>query len=192
MNLNKKQNDDRHRRIFTRSEARITGVLYLIYFLTTISAEIMKGSRFDKYSNGVNLIAFAFYIAVTILFFYMFKPVNGLISAIAALCSLSGCVIGAISLFYLPLLQINPLLFFAPYCLLIGYLIYKSAFLPRVLGVLMMLAGLGWVVFLSPLGKYISIYLEVLGVLAEGSFMLWLLARGISVGQFKERQKPTA
>jgi len=42
------------------------------------------------------------------------------------------------------------LVFFGVYCLLIGYLIFRSAFLPRILGVLMGFAGLGWLTFLSP------------------------------------------
>jgi hypothetical protein len=38
-------------------------------------------------------------------------------------------------------LPVSPLLFFGPYCLLIGYLIFSSTFLPRVLGVFMAFAG---------------------------------------------------
>ena len=40
------------------------------------------------------------------------------------------------------------LVFFAMYCLLIGYLILRSTFLPRFLGASMVLAGLGWLTFL--------------------------------------------
>ena len=48
------------------------------------------------------------------------------------------------------------LVLFGFFCLLIGYLIFKSDFLPRILGVLIALAGLGWLTFLSqPFGaKY--------------------------------------
>ena len=71
--------------------ARITGVVYLLYFLTAISAEVFVGrGRFVIY-DAVNLIAYAFYIAVTLLFYYMFKPVNRSLSLLAAVFSLVGC-----------------------------------------------------------------------------------------------------
>ena len=56
--------------------ARITGVVYLLYFLTAISAEVFVGQTRLVAYDAINLIAYAFYIAVTLLFYYMFKPVN--------------------------------------------------------------------------------------------------------------------
>jgi hypothetical protein len=70
--------------------------------------------------------------------------------------------------------------FFGVYCLLIGYLIFRSVFLPRFLGVLMAFAGLGWLTFLSPpFANHLSPYNLVLGFLAELLLMLWLLVMGV-------------
>jgi hypothetical protein len=79
-------------------------------------------------------------------------------------------------------------IFFGFYCLLIGYLIFRSAFLPRILGVLMAFAGLGWLAFLSPpLADYLSPYIQILGILAELSLCLWLLVMGVNVQRWKEQ-----
>ncbi|HMG72660.1 MAG TPA: DUF4386 domain-containing protein [Pyrinomonadaceae bacterium] len=83
---------------------------------------------------------------------------------------------------------INPLVFFGFYCLLIGYLIFRSTFLPRILGVLMVFAGLGWLTFLSPpLADSLSPYIFIPGLLGEGALTLWLLIMGVNVQRWKEQ-----
>lgn len=80
------------------------------------------------------------------------------------------------------------LVFFGFYDLLIGYLILRSAFLPRVLGALMALAGLGWLTFLSPpFANHLSPYNLVLGFVAELLLMLWLLVMGVNVERWREQ-----
>src|SRR5450755_3858772 len=57
-----------------------------------------------------------------------------------------------------------------------------------ILSWLMAFAGLGWLTFLSPLiAKYLSLYIEVLGILAEASLMLWLLVMGVNLQRWKEQ-----
>jgi Domain of unknown function (DUF4386) len=64
--------------------------------------------------------------------------------------------------------------FHAFHCFLIGYLIFTSTFLPRILGALMALAGLCWLAFLSPtLTNYLFPYNLALGLLGEASVSLW-------------------
>ena len=163
-----------------RLRARITGVVYLLYFLTAVSAEVFVGRGRLVVYDAVNLIAYALYIAVTPMFYYMFKPVNRNLSLLAACFSLAGCANDVLSFFNLAPYKISSLVFFGPYCILMGYLIFRSTFLPRILGVLMAFAGVGWLIFLSPLANYLSTYLKVLGFLAELSLCLWLVVKGVN------------
>jgi hypothetical protein len=221
-----------------RSLSRITGVVYLLYFLTAASAEfflsgiVVSGDAAATANNiaahqplfrlglATGLIAIACYVAVTALFYDLFKPVSRSLSLLAAFFSLVGCAIQAFgSLFQLaPLVVLGGsqylsvfkmeqlralalmflelraqvanicLVYFGFYCLLIGYLVFRSGFLPRILGVLMVFAGLGWLTFLSPpLANYLSPYILVLGFLAELSLCLWLLVIGVNVQRWKEQ-----
>jgi hypothetical protein len=163
-----------------RLRARITGAVYLLYFLTAVSGEVLVGRSRPVPYDAVTLISDALYIAVTLLFYYMFKPVNRGISLLAALASLAGCANEVLRLLNLAPYKINSLIFFGPYCLLLGYLIFRSTFLPRILGVLMGFAGLGWLFFLSPLATHLFTYLKILGFIAEASLMLWLLVMGVN------------
>jgi uncharacterized protein DUF4386 len=221
-----------------RPNARAIGVVYLLYFLTAIfGAFLMNGlvipgdaaatansllAHETLYRSGfaVGLIANAFYIALTALFYGLFEPVNRSISLLAAFFSLVGCAIqifgGLFQLapfvilgdsqflgaFTVEQLQAAALLslklysqtfsisfvLFALYDLLIGYLIFRSTFLPRILGALLMFAGLGWLTVLwSPLATALSSYVVGLGGLAEILLMLWLLAKGVNVENWKKR-----
>ena len=125
-------------------------------------------------------------IAVTLLFYDIFKPVNRRLSLLAASFNLVGLTF--------EVLQLQPqgvniaMVFHGFYWLLIGYLIFRSTFLPRILGVLMAFAGLGWLTFLSPpLTNYLSPYNLASGLLGEGSVMLWLLVFGVNVQRWKEQ-----
>ena len=221
-----------------RPKARITSVVYLLYFLTVMSADfLVKGlvvsgdaaatannilahESLFRASFAINLIATALYITVTLLFYDLFKPVNRSLALLAAFFSLAGCVIQAISYVcylapfvllggaqYLSVFKVEQLqalvllllklrsqadqiglVFFGCFDLLIGCLILRSTFLPRILGVFMALAGLGWLTFLlPPLADSLSHYILPLGFLAEFLLMLWLLVKGVNVQRWQEQ-----
>jgi hypothetical protein len=165
-------------------KARMAGVFYLLTFLTGGAALFVRG----RLGLVAGLIAGGCYIAVTLLFYYIFKPVNRRLSLLAAFFSIVGCAIGPLSLFVHVASHISPLVFFGFYCLLISYLILRSTFLPRILGVLMALAGLGWLTFLSPpLADHLSPYIFAPGILGEGALTMWLLVIGVDVQRWKEQ-----
>ena len=80
------------------------------------------------------------------------------------------------------------LAFFGFYALLTGYLIVRSTFLPRILGVWSMLAGLGWLSFLyPPLGYQLFPYIAPFGFLGAIALILWLLVFGVEEQRWKEQ-----
>jgi hypothetical protein len=80
------------------------------------------------------------------------------------------------------------LVFFGFWCVLIGYLIFRSTFLPRVLGVLLAISGLGWVTYLSPpLANYLWPFIAAASALGEIPLELWLIVMGVNVQRWKEQ-----
>ena len=173
-----------------RRKARIAGVFYLLTILAGAFAAFVSG-KLVLYRDAFSLAATACYVVVTVLFYGLFKLVDESLSLIAALFSLVGCAISAANVFHLvsyPLRAVNPLALFGVYCLLIGYLIFRSTFLPRILGVLMAFGGLSWLTFISPeLANYFSPYNLAPGILGEGALTVWLLVFGVNAERWKEQ-----
>jgi len=80
------------------------------------------------------------------------------------------------------------LVFFGFWCVLIGYLIFRSTFLPRVLGVLLAISGLGWMTYLSPpLAHRVYPFIAAASALGEIPLELWLIVMGVNVQRWKEQ-----
>jgi len=166
-----------------RLKARIAGVLYLTAFVVGIFGEFVVRGRLGF---AVGLLAVSCNIAVTLILYDIFRPVNSSLSLLAASFNFVGLTFEAF--------RWNPqgvgiaLVFHGFYCLLIGYLIFRSTFLPRILGALMALAGLCWITYLSPpLANYLSPWNVAVGVLGEVLVYLWLLVKGVNEQRWKEQ-----
>lgn len=221
------------------TRARLTGVVYLLFFVTAILGALIApgisgpGATGDAVATANNimahqpsfrvgwaldLISTAFYVALMALFYQLFKPVSRTLALLGMVFGLVGCAVTAFgSLFQLaPLvvlggspylsafdarqlqalallflnlnLQVGyiALVFFGVFQIVLGYLIFRSAFLPRIIGAFVALAGLGWLTFLSPpLANQLLTPLEVLGIAAEASLMLWLLVMGVNAQRWR-------
>jgi hypothetical protein len=231
---------ERIREASPRLKARIAGALYLfgvgnLFAMVVRSRLVVSG---DAAATAHNILAhetlfrLAFaadlipivYVAVTALYYDLFKPVNRNLSLNAAFFGLVGCALWAfnclfslaplvllggshyLSVFNGEQLQALALTFlnlhaqgsnitmvpFGFHVILIGYLIFRSMFLPRILGVLLAIAGLCYLInsfasfvfpeFAARLVPYILMPGAVEMVLA-----VWLLVMGVNVQRWKEQ-----
>jgi hypothetical protein len=206
---------------YTFADGTVRGKLVVMGDATATAHNILAQQPLYRLGFAAELISAVCYIAVTLILYDLFKPVNRSLSLLAAFFSLAGCVIQAAS----SLLHLAPLVvlgsepylraftaeqsqalalmllnlraqaaniymeFFGCYCLLIGYLIFKSQFMPRLLGVFMAIAGLSYQLFLSPpLAKQLFPYvIAPAGGLGELSLILWLLVMGVNPQRWKQR-----
>ncbi len=167
-----------------QTRARTAGAFWLMVFVAGSLSLALSNS--SPAFSAVNTVATLCYIVVTLLLYQLLKPVNKSISLVAASFGLAGC---AVSLLHISkTIHIPDLVFFGFHCLLIGYLIIESTFLPRVLGALMVLAGFGWLTFGWPaLASHLAPYNLIPGMVGEGCLLLWLMVKGVNVPKWQEQ-----
>jgi hypothetical protein len=156
--------------------ARIAGVFYLLTFVFGITALRTSGET----RNVANLLGAAVYYVVTVMLYYLYKPVNRRGSLISALISFAALSIGVLSDLGLLWFPINTLALFGAYCIGLGWLTVKAKFLPRPIGVLLIVGGLGWLTYAyPPLVKTLGAFAMAPGMLGEGALTIWLLVAGV-------------
>lgn len=230
---------ERRMEMSPRFKARMIAVLYLLEGGTSVFGQFFIHGRLvvsgDTAATATNilanqslywlgftsaLLAVAFHLMYTILFYDLFAPVNRSVSLLAAFVSVLACALQAFaSLFQLAallvltggtsvraltvgqvqdlallFLNLNAqtfniyLLFFGIWLILIGYLIFRSTFLPRVIGVLLMLSGAGYLTLLSPpLAHALYPYYLAPDTIGESLLVAWLLVVGVNAQRWKEQ-----
>jgi uncharacterized protein DUF4386 len=174
--------------------ARMAGVFWLLTIVTGSLALVPGLGALP------NLISTACYVGATIFIYLVLKPVSSILSLLAAFFGLVGCAIGAYRSFSPPnMTGPNPsFVFFGLQCLLVGYLILRSTFLPRTVGALMAFGGLGWLTLglstlLSPsLARSLTPAIMAPGILGEVALTFWLLLKGVNVPRWNEETERAA
>ncbi len=216
--------------------ARIAGVLYLIITVAAIFAHFVIPEQFivpgDAAATAANitsaeslfrigligseLVVLLSEVVLSVVLYFLFKPVNQTLSLLAAVSRLAMTVIHGLNLlnytFVLQLLtggeylavfspeQVNALVmlfldahsvgftigiaFLVPHVLILGYLIYKSGYFPKVLGILFIAAGVGYLfdtigLLLVPAYTTTPGLIAMVIAIAEIAFPIWLLVKGV-------------
>jgi hypothetical protein len=217
-----------------RKTARMAGLFYLIFILTTVLATyvrsrfIVSGDAATTANNIVSsqglfrvgfvteLVSAVFFVLAAWALYVLLKPVNKNLALLFLLLNLGGVAvecINALNLFaalqflsganYLNVFQTGQLqamamsflnsytsgfiiaqIFFSAWLLPLGYLVYKSRFLPKFLGILLILdffGNLSWFLqfFLLPDYGILAYPGNVISFIAEISLTLWLLIMGV-------------
>ena len=89
------------------------------------------------------------------------------------------------------------LIFFGFACLMYGYLLFKSSYFPRTLGILMAIAGLSYLVnsftlILAPAYAGMVFPVLVLALIGELSLCLWLILKGVDLPKWENRTLESA
>ena len=157
-------------------QSRVAGASWMLCVVAGIYGYFLgRGTHLGK---DAILVAAAAYLVVTVLLYTLLRPVNSSVALVAAGFGLVGIATSGDSSAY-----------FGVQCILIGYLVVLSTFLPRTIGVLMVLAGLGQLLFVSTLlPEWFTHKYGPIGYIADGvgeiAFALWLLFIGVNVAEF--------
>jgi len=74
-----------------------------------------------------------------------------------------------------------------------GYLIFRSGYLPKLIGILMQVAGVSYLIacfaglFARSIADLIIPAILLPPLIGESSFCLWLLVKGVDIAKWKDR-----
>lgn len=221
--------------ISPRTMARLTGVVYLILIVGGIFAQGFVSDRLVDFHNAgttasnilsneslyrtgftVFLIEMTAQIVMTVLFYYLLKPVSRSGAMLATVLGLTGALIKTVArVFFLAplavlhssafdasqvnslallLLRINndgaavALAFFGPSTFLTGWLMIKSTFFPKWMGILSVVGGILWTSYYVPsLGNSLFMVSAIFALVGSLATIGWLIIVGVNEEKWREQ-----
>jgi hypothetical protein len=174
-----------------------------VTFLSEIVLLILLYVLFRPVSKTLSLVAASFRLAMTVM------QGTNLLNKVIVLLLLGGNgystvfepdQLHALASLFLNAYEYGALIwgtFFGLHLLVLGYLLLKSGYFPRILGVLFVLASVGYLIdsygnLLLPQYSQIYTWIVLATIPAELSFAVWLLIKGVNVEQWEERALESA
>ena len=175
---------------------------------------ILANEGLYRLGFAIPLASVGFHLAWALMIYQLFRVVNETINQLALLVILVGCAVEttAAVVYLSPLLYLQAgstqvdtvmllislshltydiyLVFFGAWCALVGYLIVRSTFIPRAIGVLLVADGIGWMTYLvPPFATSIFGVIAVVAGVAEFSLLLWMLIFGVNNERWHEQAR---
>jgi len=189
--------------------ARIAGALYLVNivagafaigYVSSVAPTIQANEALFRAGIAAHLIVTLTNPPLTLIFYELFKIVNRRLALLAAFFSLVATGIEGASLFVqvehpvLPAYDVYAV-FFGFGLMTTGYLVTRSNFLPRAIGVLLVVDGISYVLysFVDILGPgfagHLVPWIQLPILAGEGSLTVWLLVAGVNAAWWTERAR---
>lgn len=176
------------------SPVRAAFALYMLEMTCQVATTALFYELFRPVNRAVSLLAaFVSLVGITIKAgsrLFMIAPLSILGGAEA----FSSFDAGQLNALVMLLLRLNTqgagiaLVFFGFTALLLGYLVLRSTFLPRFLGVLSVLGGIGWLSFLyQPLADRVFPFVAGIGIIGALAKIGWLLVKGVDEVRWREQ-----
>ena len=158
--------------------------LLIMTILSFIIFPSLQATTFSKFGIAIIIILD---VIVAITLYHVLKPVNSNLSFLMALSRVVYAVIFTIALLKISDLSIfnsiweRGLLVFGVHLLLLGVLVYNSNFIPKLIGILVMITSVGYII--DSIGIYFgySFQIAMFTFFGELVLMIWLLIKGSKI-----------
>ena len=149
---------------------KIVGLAYVAFLLLSLAGMTLRNIPLQLAASATGFV-------LAVLLFRLFAPADPLIAlALLPLAFIHYAIQGVGQVRGDTVTLRLALLPFAAYLMVLGYLIARSTFAPVALGVLIVLAGLAWLIALLPkVPTWSTLAVVLFGVVAEVALMIWLL-----------------
>ncbi len=149
---------------------KIVGLVYVAFLILSLLGMTLRNVPLKLVGNAIGFV-------LAVLLYRLFAPVDPPIAlALLPLAFIHYAIqgvgqaradVGTLRLALLP---------FAFYLMVLGYLIARSTFAPVALGVLIILAGLAWLIAVPPkVPTWATLAVVLFGIVAEVALVIWLL-----------------
>ncbi len=149
---------------------KIVGLVYVAFLLLSVAGTTLR-------NMPLQLIGSATGFVLALLLFRLFEPADPYIALALLPLAFIHYVIQGVGQVRADAGMLRvALLPFAAYLIVLGYVIAQSTFAPVALGVLVVLAGLAWLIAVVPAAPtWATLAVVAFGVIAEVALAIWLL-----------------